>query len=301
MSDAPQDVRTCPLGCGAPGFAIAELPATTVTPLSRTHYTLVRCDCGKLLYLSPAPTPGDLKAIYVDQDQYGSEYTDPERVRAILGYIGDALRNLKPRAVGRRDRPLRVLEIGAGLSWMCRAAKADDPRSFTVAQDISPEALDKCPWVDHYIQGDVSDERLSRFAPFDIVSMTHVIEHLVEPVRVVARCRELMSPGGLLFVTAPHRPRGWDDATPDVRSWLAYPYNHVPAHIQYFSEDSLARLAHASDLELVYWSHDHEGGEAFEAWLSPRGSSPAMTRVDRAKMMAARNLRRVARAIGIRR
>lgn len=42
---------------------------------------------------------------------------------------------------------------------MCRAAKAEDPRSFTVAQDISPEAVAKCPWVDHYLQRNVSAER----------------------------------------------------------------------------------------------------------------------------------------------
>lgn len=296
MTDSPTP-RPCPLGCRETGKALGELGKTSHANLSRARYTLVRCGCGALLYLSPAPSASDLRTMYVEEQQFGTEYTDEARVRAILGYMGEALRGLEQRIGGRQGRRLRVLEVGAGLSWMCRAAKAKDPRSVTVAQDISPEAVDSCPWVDHYVQGDVRDSRLDAFAPFDVVSMTHVIEHLLDPVDVVARCRELMAATGILFVTAPHRPHGWSDAEPDLRTWTAYSYNHVPAHVQYFSEASLARLAHAAGCELIYWSHAHERGEAFEAWLAPRRLAPALTWTDRTRMALGRKLRRVARAL----
>ena len=297
-SAVPVDaVRGCPLGCGRPGHALGELPKTSTAPLSRTHYTLTRCGCGALLYLSPAPSTADLTTMYVDQGQFGSEYTDEARVRAILGYMGEALRALERHAGGAPHRPLRVLEVGAGLSWMCRAAKARNAASVTVAQDVSPEAVDACPWVDHYVLGDVADPRLDALAPFDIVSMTHVIEHLVNPVGVVARCRKLMAPHALLFVTAPHRPRAWNEAAPDLDVWTAYSYNHVPAHVQYFSEASLSRLAEAAGCRLVYWSHAHEGGEAFEAWLAPQTAAAPLGWWHRAAMAAGRKWRRAGRAL----
>jgi hypothetical protein len=43
----------------------------------------------------------------------------------------------------------------------------------------------------------------------------------------------------------------------------------VPAHIQYFSQGSMRRLADALGVKLVAWSDRHDAGEAFEAWLAP--------------------------------
>jgi SAM-dependent methyltransferase len=141
-----------------------------------------------------------------------------------------------------------------------------------------------CSLTTHYLQTEVTDSRLAQYGPYDLISMTHVVEHLVEPVAVVSRCRELLAPDGLIFVTAPHRPRGWQDAMPDLTTWTAYSYNHVPAHIQYFSEASLERLATTCNCALVYWSHDHEGGEAFEAWLAHSDAAPARRWLDRVRM-----------------
>src|SRR5688572_25350986 len=97
------------------GVAIGNLPTTSSARLSRTHYMLTRCGCGRLLYLSPAPTDDDLRTMYVDEGQFGSDYTDEARVKAILGYMGAALRGLERRAGVESGRPLRVLEVGAGL------------------------------------------------------------------------------------------------------------------------------------------------------------------------------------------
>jgi SAM-dependent methyltransferase len=150
---------------------------------------------------------------------------------------------------------------------MCRAAKAVDPNNVTVAQDISPEAVQKCPWVDFYVLGDLLDPRIDQRAPYDVISLTHVIEHLVYPVEVIRRCKSLLRQNGVIFITAPHRPIGWRDGEANVGLWEKYSYNHVPAHIQYFSKKSMRALAERSGCGLDHWSHDSEDGQAFEAWL----------------------------------
>jgi SAM-dependent methyltransferase len=69
------------------------------------------------------------------------------------------------------------------------------------------------------------------------VCMWDTIEHLEHPEAFVARARELLAPGGMLFVT-----------TGDIGSAFArwrgprWRMIHPPTHLQYFSTASLARL-----------------------------------------------------------
>jgi hypothetical protein len=164
---------------------------------------------------------------------------------------------------------LRILEVGAGLSWMCRAAKVVNPANRTVAQDITSEAVPECPWVDHYHVGDITEPgALDARAPYDVISLTHVIEHLLDPVDVLKRLRQLIAPAGRIFITAPHRPLGWKRGS-DLSVWRDWSYNHVPAHVQYFSCGSMNTAARRAGLELIHWSEDHEEGQAFEAYLQP--------------------------------
>lgn len=267
MPEASDAVRACPLGCPEAGCALGTLEKTAGFALSREAYTLSRCGCGSLVYLSPAPSDDDLRAMYVDHGQFGEEYTDPKRVAAILEYIGGCFDRMASSRGWRG--PVRVLEVGAGLAWMCRAAKSRGAHNATVAQDLSPEAAQACPWVDEYVVGTLDDERIVRRGPYQVISMTHVIEHLVDPLAVLAQCRKRIAPDGVMFITAPHRPRDWREG--DMEAWRRYSYNHVPAHIQYFAEGSMARLARATGFEVAHWSHEHESGEAFEAWLVPSG------------------------------
>jgi SAM-dependent methyltransferase len=247
---------------------IGQLKKTFLLSLSKGEWDFVQCKRCELLYISPEPSSGDLRTIYVDSGQFDDPaYTDPARVALIIQYMDGSFRRVVERSGRKADDPAVVLEVGAGLAWMCRAAKTVNPENVTVALDISPEAVLKCPWVDFYILGDILDARLDEHAPYDVISLTHVIEHLVDPVEVIRRCKSLLRQHGVLFVTAPHRPIGWRDSETDVTIWEKYSYNHVPAHIQYFSKKSMRKLSEKAGCTLDYWSHDSEEGQAFEAWL----------------------------------
>jgi SAM-dependent methyltransferase len=247
---------------------IGQLKKTFVLSLSREEWQFVQCRHCDLLYISPEPSAADLQRIYVESGQFDDPvYTDPARVTQIVDYMNGCFRAVIERSGLKADKPVSVLEVGAGLAWMCRAAKAINPESVTVAQDVSPEAVEKCPWVDFYILGEILDTRIDQHAPYDVISLTHVIEHLVDPVAVIRRCKSVLGPRGMIFVTAPHRPVGWRDRTSDIAVWEKYSYNHVPAHIQYFSMKSMRALAENAGCVLAHWTHSHEDGQAFEAWL----------------------------------
>ena len=232
------------------------------------------------MYTDPLPSGRDLQAMYLDHEQFTSDhYTSQERVDAILDYMTTSLERVRGRQRVAGTTAARILEVGAGRAWMCRAAKGLNPASKTVAQDISGEVRESCPWVDKYIQGEVGDSQLRREGPYDVISITHVIEHLTDPVDVIRHCMKLLARDGLIYITAPHRPLGWTAGNADISLWRDYSLSHVPAHIQYFSSESMEKLARAAKAELAYWSHDHEGGQAFEAWLSHRTPRTTSQRV----------------------
>ena len=242
---------------------------STLGPVSTTHpaafettnFQLRHCRGCDVVYLDPLPTPGDLKLLYEDSVQFAdSHYTDPQQVEKILDYYSTAVRNheLLPGSDGR------LLEIGAGLAWVSRACKALRPEVTTVAQDVSGECAGHCTWVDQYFVGAL--DLMPARGPYDLISLTHVIEHLADPRAMLSSIASLLAPAGKAFITAPFRPVGW---TPNkgVTPWFSYSYLHVPAHLTYFSRDWFARMVPQLELEIVHWDAGHEDGQAFELVL----------------------------------
>jgi Rps23 Pro-64 3,4-dihydroxylase Tpa1-like proline 4-hydroxylase len=264
-------LRHCPVCRVAPSPAnrIGELPANH-SRLEGRVFDLAQCPACDLIYISPAPEQSDIRAMYAESSQFDQpENYRGERAEAAVDFYSNRLRALLSRRNGSQETPIRLLEIGAGLSWMCRVAKQLNPKNVTVAQDISPEAVPECAWVDRYFVADIMDcPQLESLGPYDIISMTHVIEHLRDPVATLKRVRELTAPGTLVFITAPRRPSGWSKDG-DIGVWRNWSYNHVPAHIQYFSQASLRRAARLAGFELLFWDGEQEEGQVFEAWLRP--------------------------------
>lgn len=254
--------RPCP-ACESPLEAnrtVGHFPPTFHGRLSRPTYDLVECDHCNVVYLAPPPSNEDLRQLYVETDQFDQEYVSDSRSAAVGEYMDGCFRNAQRLA---NATSARVLEIGAGPAWMCAAAKRADSSNFTVAQDVSPEMVERCPWADKYVLGEID---LVTDGDFDIASMTHVIEHLVFPVDVLRQVRDRLRPGGVLFVSAPFRPQGWESGD-GPEKWLTYSYHHVPGHVQYFSKEGLGILAAKAGFRLEGWDPSHDEKQAFEAYL----------------------------------
>ena len=273
MPDSP---RPCP-ACGQ-SFATEHVLGDVAVNhynselLARRRYDAVECGECRLIFFSPLPSDDDIRAMYVDSHQFDSAESAASPYRgeqgtAVLEYTtGRFLAMLRMMGLDT-GAVVRVLEVGAGLSWMCRAAKIATWDNITVAQDLTDEAVEECRWVDRYVVEDVmTSDEITGEGPYDVISLTHVFEHLAEPVAMLERLRDLLSDRGFIFITAPHRPYGWKfgDGLAGFDGWS---YNHVPAHLQYFNREAFQRAAAASGLEVALFEDHHEGGQAFEGWL----------------------------------
>jgi SAM-dependent methyltransferase len=265
--------RECPLCPGINGRAkqlLGSLECTTlhVRHLGPPKYQLVLCPNCELIYLSPLPPKEVFDGLYVKNVQFGEAARSGIHSWIARTYCWLRLKALL-RRMGAGKKPIRVLEIGSGLSWMCRAAKFINARSVTVAQDVSSEAVEICKWVDHYIVGEITSKltEMKEYAPYQIISLTHVIEHLPDPIETLRKCSMLLDEKGIIFITAPYRPKGWNDSSP-FTLWEKWSYTYVPAHLQYFNEKSMRRCAEESGLDLVFFDASAHQGQALEAWLS---------------------------------
>ncbi len=243
---------------------LGDVPPTHPGPFHTDRFGLVHCPVCDVVYLEPAPTPQDLRVLYEESVQFADDhYTDPGRVASIMEYYGGAVRRfgMLPGPGGR------VLEVGAGYAWVSRACKERQPAVITVAQDVSAECATMCPWVDEYHVGTL--DTLDRSHLFQLASMTHVIEHLVDPAAMLGDIASRLAPGGRLFVTAPFRPTGWRPEL-GIAPWRDYSYLHVPAHVTYLSQAWFKREAARHGFDIARWDPSHEQGQAFELVMVKR-------------------------------
>ena len=129
----------------------------------------------------------------------------------------------------------RLLDVGCGEGQL--VASASEVGWDALGIDLATGAIQvaqsfgvRCKKQDFFGE-ELDNER------FDAIVMSELIEHVPAPVRFFRRARELLVPGGLLYLTTPN----FDSVARRIMrgSW------HVihPEHVSYFTPDVLCRLA----------------------------------------------------------
>jgi hypothetical protein len=260
-------MRPCPVS-GARGKALQNLgPVAATQPgdFSAETFSLIYCSQSDMVYLSPLPTDEDFNVMYSAGQFDSSEYSDSSRIDAMMEYYSGCINR---HFSIERETPFRLLEVGAGMSWVSKAIKSLRPDSQTWCQDISSECVDKCEWADQYFVGSVEDFSKQADTSFHAISLTHVIEHVPDPVKTLKLLSRMLTDDGVIMLTAPFRPKNWS-VLQGLQPWIDYSYLHVPAHISYFSELALQMAAQKAGLSLKFWDSTADDHQAFEALLSP--------------------------------
>lgn len=117
------------------------------------------------------------------------------------------------------DAP-RVLDVGCGGGFLLERLAG---RGYAgVGVDLSPESvaianrrLEAIGAADR-LRAEVGSAYEPPPGPFDVVTLTDVLEHLEDPRACLRALRDVLAPGGLLVVSTPNRR-----SLPGARRWLA--------------------------------------------------------------------------------
>jgi SAM-dependent methyltransferase len=131
---------------------------------------------------------------------------------------------------GGSDRNRRWLDYGCGNGGLVRHLRnlgAADAFGFDEGSITAEARARGVPTLD-------SDELDQRAGSFDVVTAIEVIEHTLDPVSELRRMRDLLRPGGLLFMTT-------GNAQPYADRLTTWRYVLPELHISYFEPSTLER------------------------------------------------------------
>lgn len=257
----------CPV-CGSEAFEV--LYRDLVDHLFRSAgggWDMQRCSACHSGFLSPRPTPLTIGKAYSNYFTHETTYGSVKPTG--LSWIKDGLRNGYLEALHNIRMPspswrhfswliklfpgvragldakqrlvmphpgARLLDVGCGNGDYLDFARAVG--WSVVGVDFDPKAVSKARSRGLNVHdGSVEDLLSENRGTFDAITLSHVIEHVHDPKRLLGNCYDLLKPDGLLWIETPnidsygHRIYG--------RNWRGL---EPPRHLALFTSNSLADL-----------------------------------------------------------
>jgi SAM-dependent methyltransferase len=188
--------------CGTPGNAEELYPATLTADAftaavfsarrlpDRVHYRLVTCRACGLVRSDPVLGAAGLAKLYAASTfDYAGEL---DGLRATYGSALAKVAEITPDRAG-------LLDIGTGSGFVLELAR-DAGWSDVRGVEPSADAIAKArPDIRPMIAMDVMRSGLFEAGSFDAVTMFQVLDHMPDPAALLAQCRQVLRPGGVVL------------------------------------------------------------------------------------------------------
>jgi 2-polyprenyl-3-methyl-5-hydroxy-6-metoxy-1,4-benzoquinol methylase len=202
----------------------------------REFYTLVRCPACTLVWLSHPPKP----------ERMGEHYTDDYH-RLISGAGETASHRWKHRkaALIQYKQGGSLLDLGCSAGSFLKSMKGNGWQLHGIEMSAACARTAQEASGAEVFAGDILD---APFPPesFDLITCFDVLEHLYEPLPVMAKVMEWLKPGGIFYVLVPNIESA------ELRLFGSYWAGlELPRHLFHYSPASLRQLAKLVGLEEV--------------------------------------------------
>ena len=236
-----KNLTKCPV-CGSRQFSWA-FTAPTTRGLDQRQWSVSECkECGHQ-FMNPQPSWQEL------QPYYSGAYDAFDPMSG--SQAGDDLEIEQAKRSGKfRHIPVptgkRLLDVGCGGGWFLRISK----RLGAIEQGVEPSEyaanLAKQQGLNIF-HGTLESyvEHVSAGTRFDIITASHVLEHVPEPVETLRAMKRLLAQGGFAWIAVPNA------SYPICRALKGrWGSTDLPYHLMHFTPASIAEAGRRAGLKV---------------------------------------------------
>lgn len=241
-------MTACPV-CGSNNTKTVA-PFRYQSPVFTGCSRAVCSDCG-MVFASPMPSDAALSAYNASyfSTAHGGQPTSPLVIAFSSGIARLRLAFVK-RFLGRQQIAVdRVLELGPGPGFFAKSWLEQSPDSVYSVVETDSSCHESLQALGARLVGN------SDVVPADLVVMSHVLEHVSDPVAFVRVATRGLRPGGVLFIEVPCRD--WEHKALDE------------PHVLFFDKKPMHRLLDGlgfGDIEVSYYGQPVSKLRS-ESWL----------------------------------
>lgn len=208
--------------------------------VSQETFEILKNETYQLLVTSPVPL--ELEKYYKSEDYIS--HTNSKK-----GLLDNIYQNVRKHTV-RKKRLLidsfqttekNLLDVGAGTGDFLKTCKTNgwNVSGIEPNEDARKSALEK---------GILLEEDLFSLQTnsFDVITLWHVLEHVVHLDEYISQLKKLLKPDGVLLIAVPNYKSY--DAAYYKEHWAAF---DVPRHLWHFSQFSIQKLFNEVEMKVV--------------------------------------------------
>lgn len=213
--------------------------------VSKEEFVIWQCGACTLRFTQDVPDEDSIGPYYQSQDYISHSNTD----KGLLNKLYQRVRKLtlEQKAsliIGKTKEKGRILDIGAGIGAFLSVMKE---KGWEI-KGIEPDEVARKNAKDLFGLKLEQPTELDKLQPgtYDAITLWHVLEHVHRLHDYVEQLKNLLAPGGKIFIAVPNYTSV--DATAYRNFWAAY---DVPRHLYHFSPQAIERLIGQHGLRLA--------------------------------------------------
>lgn len=231
--------------CTLCGCEDTEIIDSIIRNADNDKYKMYKCSCCETHFLYPRPDNEQLEEYYdgTFREQVHSEtYYEKSRMDGVFSRFSVEAEVRANRVKDDMSKEDSVLEIGCSVGYFMKAISPYVGKVYGTEWDKKAGQYIR----DTFPEFNVAQNPQDFGVKFDKIFMFHVLEHIEKPAEFLAGLKELLNPGGVIYIEVPNV----DDIlvkTYKCKEFMEYYYKL--AHIYNFNEKGMKYILDKAGLK----------------------------------------------------